>query len=101
MKRFRSFYRSNAYARSGRCPVCSGPAVRATCGSKLCMEIWVTGYVTGPNLDLYLSLPENKPERDVRWPMERIRRRFPRAADRAVRIASHEEAGEQNDHTDE
>lgn len=62
--------RSIAAGRDGVCPICGGRSVRTTCGSILCMEMWVLGHLTADGEARWLMLPEKHPL-NSRWPRQR------------------------------
>lgn len=62
--------RSIAAGRDGVCPICGGRSVRTTCGSVICIEMWVLGHLTADGEARWLMLPEKHPL-NSRWPRQR------------------------------
>lgn len=81
--------KSVAAGRNGVCPICGGRSVRTTCGSAICIEMWVLGHLTVDGEARWLMLPE-KHALNLRWP--RVRQKIlSRRANRAK--AKEEENG--------
>lgn len=70
MRNHQKITRSIAAGRDGVCPICGGRSVRTTCGSILCMEMWVLGHLTADGEARWLMLPEKHPL-NSRWPRQR------------------------------